>query len=87
MLAELAKCDVLCRACHVEEHYLIKRTHGAGGYQRGCRCDVCRSAKSVQTARYVGRNIEAIAKRRREASRKAGFVNRGVFIHPEGESC
>jgi hypothetical protein len=52
-LAELAKCQVLCRPCHwakcftdgsvqVSEHGMVRR------YDNGCRCDECRAAKSAK---------------------------------------
>jgi 5-methylcytosine-specific restriction endonuclease McrA len=31
-------------------------SHGDGGYSRGCRCDICRAAKSKQMSRYMERH-------------------------------
>lgn len=55
ILCELNKCQLLCRSCHEAKsksdlkkitNERIARTnplvHGARGYWRGCRCDVCR---------------------------------------------
>lgn len=45
--AELAKCQPLCHACHLEKtRQQLRRpiTHGRTGYKRGCRCDACRVA-------------------------------------------
>ena len=47
---EIAKCEIRCRACHIERHAKQKRkltVHGtAAAYRRrnGCRCDLCRAA-------------------------------------------
>jgi 5-methylcytosine-specific restriction endonuclease McrA len=46
--AELAKCRVLCRRCHIDRHAEELRkplTHGTvNGYVRkGCRCTACRA--------------------------------------------
>jgi hypothetical protein len=30
----------------------IIRTHGIGGYNAGCRCDICREAKSIKRKQY-----------------------------------
>lgn len=54
--AELAKCQILCRPCHVEKTRVDMRTiikplvHGtASGYRyRGCRCDLCRVAHNAR---------------------------------------
>lgn len=49
-IAELAKCQVLCRECHqkktIAENYR-PRVHGTVAmYKRGrCRCELCREAK------------------------------------------
>lgn len=44
--AELAKCQVLCRACHLRKTVSgANRSHGAS-YQytkQGCRCEACRA--------------------------------------------
>ncbi len=44
--AELAKCQVLCEACHINktrDEKIAKRKHGTHAmYRRGkCRCDLC----------------------------------------------
>lgn len=47
--AEISKCQILCAACHKEKTVSeISRpiTHGNSGYDRACRCAVCRSAHS-----------------------------------------
>lgn len=50
-LAELAKCDVLCRDCHQEHHAAERRRHGTvSRYRKGCRCDLCKRAKANATA-------------------------------------
>ena len=49
--AELAKCQVLCRNCHIEktraenERPLVHGTRSAYAY-KGCRCDDCRRAQA-----------------------------------------
>lgn len=50
--AEIAKCDVRCGDCHRERHAVERRRHGIKRYEKGCRCDVCRAAKSESNARY-----------------------------------
>lgn len=49
-LAEIAKCQILCRACHlvktqsqkpITHGYMVDR-HGTNGmYRRGCKCGLC----------------------------------------------
>ena len=48
---ELAKCVVRCRSCHQARHSAARPKHGAGGYKRGCRCEVCRGWKAASAAR------------------------------------
>jgi hypothetical protein len=31
---------------------VIIRTHGVGGYNAGCRCDICREARSIKRKQY-----------------------------------
>jgi len=51
--AEIAKCVVRCRACHIERHAAERRQeHGQGAYKRGCRCDVCRAANAEKNRRW-----------------------------------
>lgn len=49
-LEELAKCVVLCRKCHDAVHHPL--VHGAAGYKRGCRCQICRAAQTARQRAY-----------------------------------
>lgn len=61
MLAELAKCQVLCRTCHDEktrtDGSLKISTHGGPGMyeNHGCRCDECRAWKRRVNAQRKAR--------------------------------
>jgi len=46
-LEELAKCDVLCRACHLDTHYPMPDHGTRARYGRKCRCQACRAAWSA----------------------------------------
>lgn len=52
--AELAKCQVLCFGHHLEKTqkwWESKKVHGLNMYERhGCRCEICRQAKSEKNA-------------------------------------
>ncbi len=51
-------------------------THGAGGYSRGCRCDICKAGKAA----YMRDKRAAAAVRRREAqARGETYVASGVY--------
>jgi hypothetical protein len=44
-LTELAKCRVLCRACHIERHRQERIQHGTVTRRKaGCRCQPCNEA-------------------------------------------
>lgn len=63
--AELAKCRVLCRGCHIRRHQEEKRkplVHGTvNAYRkRGCRCDLCRMANAERMRTWRG--SKAVAK-------------------------
>ena len=50
LLAELAKCSVLCSRCHRIIH---SPSHGTiAKYVRGCRCDDCKKAMSQYSKAY-----------------------------------
>jgi len=50
--AEIAKCLVRCRACHIARHQRETQQHGTvSRYQAGCRCDPCRAAKAAKNRR------------------------------------
>ena len=56
-LAELAKCQVLCRTCHLKktmaEQGLEESPHGANRYLRKrCRCDICRAGAAERMRVY-----------------------------------
>jgi hypothetical protein len=60
--AEVEKCQLLCFDCHNEKSLKergfkkSKGVHGtAGNYRYGCRCDLCRKAKSKQQREYLER--------------------------------
>ncbi len=55
---ELEKCIILCEYHHREHHAEEMKKHGLSCYQkRGCRCEICRLAKSKQNKRF--RNKQA----------------------------
>jgi len=47
----------------------IEPSHGIGGYNRGCRCDTCREAKSVKRKLYQSEAAALNAKRRAKYAR------------------
>lgn len=57
-LAELSKCQLLCRPCHVEKsikdhgHKKAKGAHGTRSSYRYCRCDACRQAQADYNKKY-----------------------------------
>ena len=60
---ELAKCQVLCNACHIEKSTMEQKankpvTHGSYKYYRrdGCRCDICVFAQRKRLAQYREKN-------------------------------
>lgn len=48
---ELAKCQLLCKSCHIEKTAV---THGSYGYYKHhkCRCTPCRAANAAYTRSY-----------------------------------
>ena len=63
-LAEIEKCQVLCKSCHqgksIKEDWPILRgyqysEHGAPGYRRGCRCATCKEGARDRMREYRAR--------------------------------
>ena len=84
---ELAKCEPMCRGCHIAIHALLNRKpHGMSGYRRGCRCDVCRAAIAPQIERQRLRRLAeqgidpAVASRGRA---EHAFRDQYAVVHKE----
>lgn len=49
---ELKKCQILCYACHkkktISQTLEKSITHGNSGYDRMCRCEICKVAHSIR---------------------------------------
>ena len=63
--AEISKCQVLCKACHLEKTLKDRAIrqpliHGLRGYDRMCRCDICKAAKAVKMKAYRDRIKAAV---------------------------
>lgn len=56
---ELAKCQLLCRKCHVKKtatdlgRKIAKGTHGTLSSYRYCKCKLCREAKTKYMRNYM----------------------------------
>lgn len=85
--AELAKCEPICKGCHVAIHALLHRKpHGMGGYRRGCRCDVCRAAVQPQIERQRRKRLEEQGlpyPYPRDRPRERSFRDRYVVVHDD----
>jgi hypothetical protein len=86
---ELAKYDVRCSACRRDRLAERQMRHGARGrYEKGCRCEACRQAKSLRNAQYREQHKDKLAETRRprrnttRASRSASGIV-GVYHVPE----
>lgn len=57
LLAEVAKCDLICINCHkIEGRSSSKAVHPSDTYYRkGCRCNGCREAHKIVMDRYPNR--------------------------------
>ena len=51
--AEISKCIVLCKKCHHDYHNGLRIKHGLARYKKGCRCDICKKAKSIENAKRI----------------------------------
>lgn len=50
---ELAKCQVLCKACHAAKTFAGLGLCGvASRYEKGCRCDECRAAHAKKNREW-----------------------------------
>lgn len=56
--AEIQKCQLLCKKCHIEKtivergHKVARGTHGTLSSYRYCKCDKCKAAKAQYTREY-----------------------------------
>lgn len=59
---ELPKCQLLCHTCHLKKtktERFLARKHSLGTYRLGCRCDRCKTAKSIARRKYYLEHREA----------------------------
>lgn len=86
--AELLKCEVLCRACHITTHSLLARkAHGIGSYRRGCRCEICRAARGAQCQRYRAKHRAELLTKALARQAENSFRDRYVVTHDEETSA
>ncbi len=52
-MAEVEKCELRCRGCHVEVHRPSHACGTVGRYRSGCRCGDCRAASTAYHRRYA----------------------------------
>lgn len=69
-LAETAKCDLLCNACHNGRHGKVAAHGGERRYRRGCRCDACLDGHERHKAKRRAR--QAAKRTRRFATPNEG---------------
>lgn len=50
---ELSKCIPLCYSCHRIVHGQVEKHGTRSRYKRGCRCDPCKRAKSIEKKRWT----------------------------------
>ena len=53
ILRELEKCEILCKACHIDHHRASNQHGTTRRYWQGCRCDLCKKAMSVYNKQYI----------------------------------
>jgi hypothetical protein len=86
--AELPKYEIRCSSCRRTRLADHQMRHGTRGrYEKGCRCDACREAKSRRNAQYREQHRNEIAAKQRARPRKprmprtaSGIV--GVYYVP-----
>jgi hypothetical protein len=68
--AELAKCQLLCRPCHITKSADERRRPcgTTARYRAGCRCEPCRQAERVRRAPKIAQRSAL------RAARRAGTV-------------
>ena len=74
-LEELDKTQVMCYSCHKAKTFSENGRHGRSRYEAGCRCFICKEAKSVANARRATRGSQ-------EARRYAHTVETGGSSPP-----
>ena len=61
--AELAKCQVLCRSCHIDKTREENRSKAPCGtrarYKAGCRCAPCKAANAEYSRELKARQVPA----------------------------
>lgn len=53
--AEIAKCQLLCKTCHITKHSSDFPCGDVRKYWRGCRCSQCRAANARHSREYKRR--------------------------------